>query len=81
MKSKNSTATRIHEEHIRNQYLQKTDGQLSEDLGVSIKTVAGIRKQYGLNRSEATEKKLQNKVASIQVKDPQEVETSGKVEK
>jgi hypothetical protein len=43
---------------IQQKYLQKTDDQLSDALGISKRTVAKIRKEMNLKRSEWTETKL-----------------------
>lgn len=47
-------------QYVQQQYLQKTDQQISEKLGISKRTVAKIRKDLNLQRSEWTEKKLAN---------------------
>lgn len=67
---------RIHEEHIRQYYLQRTDQQISQELSISLKSVRSIRKKYGLKRNKWTEDRLKKQVNDIPVNDPESVEST-----
>jgi len=47
--------------YVRQYYLQKSDLQISQDLGISEETVKRIREKNGLKRGVFTEEKIKQR--------------------